>query len=347
MATQNISKPVKKKKQIIEPGIYQSETPDFSQYRSIPAPNPLNAGTYENKLKGEYDSKRGGYVTSEGKFYPTGNPDFRPGETDSNITFNKDKTVTVQKGEVSQTLTPEEYKTLQGQSGALTDKVKEIGLAPNLRERKIQQLIQMAQEGLLTQEELSLIGGADLNVGQALGAGIAGAAPGLIGGATTGVLAGIAGGAATGAAAGGFVTPAAIALGAAGAVTGFLVAVRSNIKSQQAGEFAADQTALTKGERYLRSLITDTNQNPQNAPENIALFYQTLNLIDAAHAKTWKDSQENLNKHLGNDGTQQLAKFEVFDQTMRNYYISQFNTALQTPNPNQILITSEDLNEVE
>jgi hypothetical protein len=36
-------------------------------------------------------------------------------------------------------------------------------------------------------------------------------------------------------------------------------------------------------------------------------------MIDVAHARTYRDSQENLNKFLGNDGTEQLAKFEVFD----------------------------------
>jgi len=130
---------------------------------------------------------------------------------------------------------------------------------------------------------------------------------------------------------------------ATGAAAGFLIAMRGNIKSQQVGEFAADQNALIKGQTMLRSLITDTNQNPQNAPENIALFYQTLNMIDAAHAKTWKDSQENLNKFLGNDGTPQLAKFDTFDAAMRAYYINRFETALMNPDPNKILLTSEDL----
>jgi len=209
------------------------------------------------------------------------------------------------------------------------------------------QLLQMAQNGLLSQDELQTITGAKLDVGQALGAGVAGSLPGVVGGAATGLIGGALGGAAGGAIAGTAVTPViGTAIGAAlGAVGGFLVAVRSNIKSQQTGEFAADQTALTKGDRYLRSLITDTNKNPQNAPENIALFYQTLNNIDAAHAKTWRDSQEDLNKWLGNDGTPQLAKFDTFDATMRQYYISQMETALLQPDNTRSLITEDDLND--
>ena len=209
-----------------------------------------------------------------------------------------------------------------------------------------QRLMQLAQQGLLTPEELQSIQGAHPDIGQALGAGAVGVLPGAIGGAAVGIGAGVLGGALTGAAAGSVVPVAGTIAGAIiGALGGFLVATRSNIKSQQAGEFTADQYALTKGERYLRSLVTDTNKNPQNAPENIRLFYKTLNLIDAAHAKTYRDSQENLNKFLGNDGIPQLAKFNVFNDTMRRYYINRFNTALIAPKPNQILITADDLTE--
>lgn len=216
---------------------------------------------------------------------------------------------------------------------------------------RIQRALKLAQEGLLTQEELQSITGSEIDISQALGAGGVGIAPGLLGGAATGagaaILGAAAAGAGTGAALGAATGPGVVLTAGIGALTGFLIAVRSNIKSQQSGEFQADREALTKGERYLRSLITDTNQNPDHAPENIALFYQTLNLIDAAHMKTYKDSQENLNRFLGNDGTPQLAKFDVFDSTMRQYYISQFDAALNSPDPTRILITSEDIGEEE
>jgi len=199
-----------------------------------------------------------------------------------------------------------------------------------------QELLSQAQNTLLTPEELRHAAGSDVNIGQAIGAGFANLVPSTVGGA--------AGGAAIGAFAGGVgAIPGAVIGGVGGAITGFLSGVRTSIKSQQSDAFAADQTALTKGSTYLKSLITDTNQNPENAAENIELFYKTLNMIDAAHNKTRKDSEEDLNKWLGNDGSVQLAKFDVFDTTMKQYYISRFQTALNAPNPNDIMIGIEDI----
>jgi len=210
--------------------------------------------------------------------------------------------------------------------------------------QQIQRLTQLAQQGLLTPQEMQAIQGASPDIGQALGAGGIGVIPGAAGGLATGIGAGILGGAISGAAAGSVVPGiGTVILGAAGALTGFLIAVKGNIKKQQTEQFAADTLALTKGNTFLRSLITDTNQNPQNAPDNIALFYKTLNMIDAAHVKTYRDSQENLNKFLGEDGTVQLARFETFNSTLRAYYINRFNIALNNPDPNQVLLGSEDL----
>lgn len=216
--------------------------------------------------------------------------------------------------------------------------VNQVGTAANQAEQqqRIQHLVQLAQQGLITPEELQRVAGSGVDIQQALGAGALSAAPGIVGGALTGLAAG---------AIGGSVVPGpGTAIGAAlGAVGGFLIGVRNSIKSQQSDQFANDKKALTKGQTYLRSLITDTNRNPQNAPENIALFYQTLNMIDIAHAKAYKDSQEDLNRFLGNDGTKQLQEFEVFDTTMRQYYITSFNTALAQPNPMASMITAEDI----
>jgi hypothetical protein len=238
-------------------------------------------------------------------------------------------------------LSPEEVNAMvsKSQEGTqLPEGTQPAGTARKQAEnqQQIQRLTQLAQQGLLTQDELQTITGSKLDVGQVLGAGVTGVVPGIIGGAVAGGVAGaVVGGVGA--------IPGAVGGAIIGGIGTFLSSIRGNIKSQQVGEFSADQTALSKGERYLRSLITDTNQNPQNAPENIAMFYHTLNMIDAAHAKTWKDSQEDINKFLGNDGTPQLAKFDTFDATMRNYYINRFEVALLQPNPNEILITNEDL----
>lgn len=234
-------------------------------------------------------------------------------------------------------LGPEEVNKIaesESQKAAIPEGTALAGTTKNTiqQQQTIQKLMQLTQQGLLTSNELDVIAGANPDLKEALGAGVVSAAPGIVAGAVTGATVGALGG------------PIGIVGGAIiGGIGSFLIGLRGNLKAQQSGEFAADQTALTKGERYLRGLITDTNQNPQNAAENIALFYQTLNLIDAAHAKTYKDSQENLNRFLGNDGTPQLAKFETFDATMRQYYISQFTSALNKPNPNQILLSAEDL----
>jgi len=95
-----------------------------------------------------------------------------------------------------------------------------------------QELLRRAQQGLLTQEELQQIQGANVDIGQALGAGGVGVLPGAVGGLATGIGASVVGGAIAGGAAGSIVPVAGtITLGALGAVAGFLVAVRSNLKS--------------------------------------------------------------------------------------------------------------------
>jgi hypothetical protein len=199
------------------------------------------------------------------------------------------------------------------------------------------QLMQMAQQGLLSQAELQNIPGADINWGQAIGAGVVGAIPSAL---SSKSLSSIAIGAAAGSVIPGVGTIAGALIGAG--LSGFLTSTKNSIKQQQTGSFTADQTSLIKGQQYLRVLISDTNKNPQNAPENIELFYKTLSLIDAAHAKTKKDSMESLNKWLGEDGLVQLQKFETFDG-MRSYYINHLQMALMKPDPNISLVTAEDL----
>jgi hypothetical protein len=256
--------------------------------------------------------------------------------------------LTLPDGRTFNNLSQKDINMLLGQYNQVPSEVSRQGIQPVgtfeaqvANQQRMQQLTQLAAQGLLTSQELAAIQGASPDLGQAAGAGAVGILPGIAAGAAGGALA-------LGAPSLGIGAPlGAVIGGAAGAVSGFLIAMRGSIKNQQSEQFASDQAALTKGERYLRALVTDTNKNPQNAAENIALFYQTLNMIDMAHAKTFKDSQENLNKFLGEDGTTQLARFEVFDNTMRQYYIAQFQTALVRPNPNAIIITSEDLIENE
>jgi hypothetical protein len=318
-----------------------------TQQQQQPEQAPTTPKIWGTPIAGKYDKERGGYVTDSGAFYKTSDENFVPTHTYEGVDFNKDGTVSVRKGDTVITASKEEYenylKLTAGQGGLPTAKAKELMALPNeeqfgqqQQQARMQKLMELAQQGLITSEELQAIQGATPNWGQAAGAGLTSVIPGLAGGAVAGAVAG--------AAVGGVGAPVgAVIGGAAGALGTFLSGARSSIKQQQAGEFSADQTALSRGQTMLRSLITDTNRNPQNAPENIALFYQTLSMIDVAHARTYRDSQEDLNKFLGNDGTEQLAKFEVFDSTMRQYYIQAFEASLMQPNPNMNLITEEDL----
>ena len=209
--------------------------------------------------------------------------------------------------------------------------------AQQQRTQRLQQLDILQKEGLLTQEELQNIGGSDINLGEVAGAVALGAAPGLATAAGGFALS------ATGAGAVAGVPLATIGLIAAG--KGALDAWNnglSNIRSQQAGEFAVDKDALRKGTTALTQLITDTNTYPQNAETNIEAFHNILNGIDMAHAKTWADSQENLNIFQGQDGTPELGKFENFNDFLRPTITNRFNAAVFNPDPNKAVLTAAD-----
>ena len=123
----------------------------------------------------------------------------------------------------------------------------------------------------------------------------------------------------------------------------FIAAFLSNVRGQTSGEFSADKEALKKGLSALRSIISDTHRNPQNVFENQALFNEILTSIDMAHQKTWLDSQEDLNRFLGKDGTPELAKFNVFDNVLKDQLVREMQAAVQTPNPNVNFISINDM----
>jgi hypothetical protein len=245
---------------------------------------PTTPKIWGTPIAGKYDKERGGYVTDSGAFYKTSDENFVPTHTYEGVDFNKDGTVSVRKGDTVITASKEEYenylKLTAGQGGLPTAKAKELMALPNeeqfgqqQQQARMQKLMELAQQGLITSEELQAIQGANPNLRQALGAGAVGALPGL-----AGVGAGLALSASGVGAVAGVPIATAGAISAAGAIHGFLTSVRSNIKQQQAGEFSADQTALSRGRTMLKALITDNNRNPQNAPENTASFYKILNL---------------------------------------------------------------------
>lgn len=223
------------------------------------------------------------------------------------------------------------------QAGGLSAKQRaEQAIAQQERQQAIQQIM---QSGMLTPQQLQEVGGADIDWKQALGAGAIGVIPGLLGGGAAGAAAGLLGGPAAPLTS----TLGAIIGGAVGAITGFINSVKSNISGQQRGEYSADKTTLTKGMTALNGLITDTNMYPQNAIENTQLFALTLGNIQRAHAKTWKDSQEDLNRFLGHDGTPELARFNQFETSLKPMYIQRFMSAVNNPDPNKVSFSIGEL----
>lgn len=318
-------------KQIPPPAI-----PSYSQVKDLPQGEGEKIPGFVPPVTGQYDASKGGFVTTDGKIYPTTNQDFRPsGQVDKNTTFNPDGSVTITDAAGTQVnLSSEEYKTLIGGSGNLTNNVKQAQQGLNQNQFQIQQAIKRAQLGLITSEELAQIQGNDVDLGQAGLAGLTSVVPGFLGGQATSLAARAVGtgiGAGAGAAAAG--TGAGLALGAIGAFGGFLLGVRNSIKGQQTVSIAKDEKVLKKGEARLKALIADTNLNPENAPENIALFYKTLNAIDIANARLSRTANDDLSKALSVGGFDKLAEFQIFNDYNRDFLIQKFNVALTAPNP--------------
>jgi hypothetical protein len=171
------------------------------------------------------------------------------------------------------------------------------------------------------------------NWGSAAGAGAVGAIPGL-------VARGLAGAAVGTAIAPGIGT----AIGGAAAIGGFLMAARSNLASQMTGEIAAKKITLTEGNANLKNLIADTNANPSHAAENLALFNYQLSRIERAYSELHLDTQRNLDKFLGKDGTAQLERYASFYSVGgdRDLYVLQMQMALINPDPKKVSVSIED-----
>lgn len=268
---------------------------------------------------------------------PPEEPEVLTSEERRNIAEGLDpnKSFTVDKfGNVTEnTREQQQRRSMEGTKRALGVKTDSQILAERAQKEQIRQAFQKASESALTPEQLEEVGGAPIDFEQAAGAGLVAVGPGA---ATGAVLGGI-GGAGVGALPG----------AALGAVGGFVTAGLANIRGQTSGEFAADKEALTKGITAMNSLITDVNQNPQNAAQDIELFQQVLNNIDVAHAKTKRDSDEDLNRWLGKDGTRELSRFENFDSTLRQVYINRFYAAIQSPDPNAIAFSVDELEQIQ
>lgn len=345
--------PEEKKARLGKEQNLQNALTQSQQFRQQEILQQEQQANQKQKLAGQYDAARGGFVGTDGTFYPSTNPDFIP-------TANPDKRIErdaqgnyilTDAAGTKVTLTPEEYETTLSGAGNITNAVQQAGQLQNNQQVQLQQAIKRAQLGLLSPQELASIQGNQIDYGQAALAGLASVVPGFLGGQVTAAGAaaiGAGGGgaaAAGGAAAGAAFSGAGIALGALGAFGGFLLGVRNSIKGQQTVSIAKDTAVLKKGEARLKALIADTNLNPENAPENIALFYKTLNAIDIAHARLARTANSDLSKALSVGGFEKLSEFEIFDNYNRQFMIQKFNVALAAPNPQfASQITQEDYN---
>ena len=177
--------------------------------------------------------------------------------------------------------------------------------------------------------------------GRAAGAGLGAAAPSALGGAAAGAVGGLIAGAPLG--------PGALITAGLGAIGGFLVGMRSNLKTQTGEEIKAAAGSLKKRDTLLRGLITDTNQDPSHAAENLQMFNQQMAYLERDYGKLHLEAQRSLNTFTGNDGSVELTKYEVFYSPggTRDFLVSQMQTALINPNPAKSLLTMDDIQETE
>lgn len=186
------------------------------------------------------------------------------------------------------------------------------------RQQRLQQLMQLGQQGLLSPQELQAIQEAPIDWGQALTAGTVGSGSSIIEAAAAGIGAG-----ATAGAIGGSIIPGvgtiagSVGLGIAGGITGIIASiysgVKGNIKSQQSGEIGTTKDVLSQARTNMRALSMVVSQDPNKADEAIQLYYEQKSHVLQAQRKLQLETQGNLNKFM-NDGTQDLADFELFLQ---------------------------------
>jgi len=185
-------------------------------------------------------------------------------------------------------------------------------------------------------------GGSPTDLKQASLTGLTGTIPGIAGGVLGGALLG----GKTGALAG---IPG-IALGVGvGAVGGFLSGFIGNLRAQRGGQISAQSVRQRRFEQNLRLIVSDTNQNPNHAVENIALFNQQLTEIHREYGKLKTDTMSDLNLFTGQDGTPQLARFESFFAPggANKFLQEEMKRALVDPDPNRVFIMEEDLGDEE
>ena len=177
-----------------------------------------------------------------------------------------------------------------------------------------------------------------VDLGQVTRAGLGNIIPSIAGGVALGATGGaLAGGA--------LAVPGAIIGGVAGLVTGFVSGAKTEMKQQLTGDITATTNDLKTIQSNMRALITDTNQNPQNAQENLEMFNYQLALAQQQYSKLKRQTQNNLNDYVDVKTRVQLEKFEMFYSIggNRDRSIQSMQNALLNPNPAKIDLSISDL----
>jgi hypothetical protein len=150
-------------------------------------------------------------------------------------------------------------------------------------------------------------------------------------------------------------TPAGPAGTIAGAVAGLgfgvLIGVLDNIKKQKTDNLAEQKLVATQGAQNLNMMILGLQADPQNAEKYIDGYYQQKENIYRAYSNLKADTSSNLNLMLEQDGTRELARFELLlgKGGRLEYYDQKLQLALGNPNKEQALIelamTSQSIEE--
>lgn len=161
--------------------------------------------------------------------------------------------------------------------------------------------------------------------------------------AATGVIGGLVTGAIGGATAGAIGGPIGAGGGAAiGAVGGLIMGIRSNIKSQISQDISSKSIELSKGERNLRFVISDLNQGG-NPTTDVTLFYENVGAIQQAYSQLKLDTQQNLAKFTGNDGTPELTRYKIFFEQTLPLLERELAQGVANPNPSRILVDNSEV----
>lgn len=244
-------------------------------------------------------------------------------------------------------LSPDEVRKLSGQQADIAETPRGAVEASDAAAQREQAALGAQLAGQVGQIDPAIVAQAQaqgVDIEQALKSGVAGVIPSLVGGAAGGAVLGAGVGAVGGAGVGAI--PGAVIGGVGGAVTGLTRGIISNLKGQTGDTISTTATGLREREQNLRALIQDTNSNPSNAARNLALFNEQLALIDRDYSRLNLETQRDLNKFLGQDGTPELARFEIFNNVggARELLIRDMQTALLNPNPTKFSLSVDDLN---